>query len=77
VVPPWAARYDRSTDAVWRDKESQIVDVVTEAGARCGFNVLNITGVPDLKTENFADEMHVNASGVPIYTRYLIEQLKR
>lgn len=77
VVPPWAVRYDRSIDAVWRDKESQIVDLVREAGTRCGFDVLNITGVPDLRMENFADEMHVNATGVPIYTRYLVEQLKR
>ena len=76
VLPPWAARYDRTTDAVWRDKEDQIAALVTDAGGRCGFSVLNIPRVPDLKSANFADEMHVNASGIPIYTRYLVEQLK-
>jgi len=32
--------------------------------------------VPDLAPINFADEMHVNSSGIPIYTRYLVEQLQ-
>lgn len=77
VVPPWAARYDRNSDSVWSERESQIVSLVSEAGARCGFDVLNIPSVPGLKAENFADEMHVNTTGVPIYTRYLVEQLKR
>jgi hypothetical protein len=77
VIPPWAARYDRSFDADWRQRESQIVDLVTQDSVRCGFDVLNIPSVPNLKAENFADEMHVNAIGVPIYTRYLVEQLKR
>ncbi|WP_424627656.1 hypothetical protein [Bradyrhizobium sp. SYSU BS000235] len=77
VIPPWAARYDRSSDPEWRERESEIVELVTRDGARCGFEVLNIPSVPDLRPENFADEMHVNATGVPIYTRYLVEQLKR
>lgn len=77
VIPPWAARYDRTTDAVWRDKEDQIAALIVAAGQRCGFSVLNIQSVPDLAPVNFADEMHVNKSGIPIYTRYLVEQLKR
>jgi hypothetical protein len=77
VIPPWAARYERNSDSVWSERESQIVALVTAAGARCGFDVLNVPSVPDLKAENFADEMHVNATGVPIYTRYLVKQLKR
>ncbi len=75
VLPPWAARYDRAKDSAWRDKEDQIAALLTEAGARCGFGVLNIPSVPDLGPANFADEMHVNASGVPIYTRYLVKQI--
>ena len=47
------------------------------AGRRCGFDVLNIQSVPGLAQGNYADEMHVNASGVPIYTRYLVSRLKR
>jgi hypothetical protein len=77
VVPPWAPRYDRARDPSWRDKEDQIVTLVTDAGRRCGFDVLNIPSVPGLQQGNYADEMHVNASGVPIYTRYLVSKLKR
>jgi hypothetical protein len=77
VVPPWAPRYDRATDPSWREKEDQIVALVTDAGRRCGFDVLNIPSVPGLAQGNYADEMHVNASGVPIYTRYLVSKLKR
>jgi hypothetical protein len=77
VVPPWAPRYDRATDPSWREKEDQIVALVTDAGRRCGFEVLNIPSVPGLEQGNYADEMHVNASGVPIYTRYLFSKLKR
>jgi hypothetical protein len=77
VVPPWAPRYDRATDPSWREKEDQIVALMTEAGRRCGFDVLNIPSVPGLEQGNYADEMHVNASGVPIYTRYLVSRLKR
>jgi hypothetical protein len=77
VVPPWAPRYDRAHDPSWRDKEDQVVTLVTDAGRRCGFDVLNISSVPGLQQSNYADEMHVNASGVPIYTRYLVSRLKR
>jgi hypothetical protein len=77
VVPPWAPRYDRARDPSWRDKEDQVVTLVTDAGRRCGFDVLNIPSVPGLQQGNYADEMHVNASGVPIYTRYLVSKLKR
>jgi hypothetical protein len=77
VVPPWAPRYDRARDSSWRDKEDQVVTLVTDAGRRCSFDVLNIPSVPGLEQANYADEMHVNASGVPIYTRYLVSRLKR
>jgi hypothetical protein len=77
VVPPWAPRYDRAADASWREKEDQIVALLTDAGRRCGFDVLNLPSVPGLEQGNYADEMHVNVSGVPIYTRYLVSKLKR
>jgi hypothetical protein len=77
VVPPWAPRYDRARDAAWREREDQYAALVTEAGRRCGFDVLNIQSIPGLQQANYADEMHVNASGVPIYTRYLVSRLKR
>jgi hypothetical protein len=77
VVPPWAPRYDRARDSAWREKEDQVVALLTDAGRRCGFEVLNIPQVPGLEQGNYADEMHVNASGVPIYTRYLVSKLKR
>jgi hypothetical protein len=77
VVPPWAPRYDRASDPSWRDKDDQYAALVAEAGRRCGFDVLNIQSVPGLAQANYADEMHVNASGIPIYTRYLVSRLKR
>src|SRR4051812_48022672 len=76
VVPPWAPRYDRAREVSWREKEEQLVALLTEAGRRCGFEVLNIASAPGLGQANYADEMHVNASGVPIYTRYLVSRLK-
>jgi hypothetical protein len=76
VIPPWAARYDRARDAAWRDKEDQLAARLSDAGRRCGFEVLNIASVPGLDQANYADEMHVNASGVPIYTRYLVSRLQ-
>jgi hypothetical protein len=77
VVPPWAPRYDRARDSDWRTRDDQYVALVTDAGHACGFDVLNIQSVPGLGQANYADEMHVNASGVPIYTRYLVSRLKR
>jgi|SRR5579871_135096 len=76
VIPPWAPRYDRSLDPAWREREDQVAALLTDAGRNCGFDVLNITAIPGLAQGNYADEMHVNASGVPIYTRYLMSQLK-
>lgn len=76
VLPPWAPRYDRSHDAGWRERDDQYVALVTDAGRRCGFDVLNILAVPGLRQANYADEMHVNASGVPIYTGYLVSRLQ-
>jgi hypothetical protein len=76
VIPPWAPRYDRARDSQWRDKDDQYIVLVTDAGRRCGFEVLNIPSVAGLEQANYADEMHVNASGIPIYTRYLVSRLK-
>jgi hypothetical protein len=76
VIPPWAPRYDRSSDPAWQAKDDQYTALVTATGARCGFDVLNIPSVPGLAQGQYADEMHVNATGVPIYTRYLISRLK-
>jgi hypothetical protein len=75
VVPPWAPRYERSSDELWRKKDNQYVALVADAGRRCGFDVLNIQTVPGLGQSNYADERHVIASGIPIYTRYLVAQL--
>ena len=77
VVPPWAPRYDRARDPAWRDKDDQYAALVADAGRRCGFAGINIQSIPGLGQGNYADEMHVNASGVPIYTSYLVSRLKR
>lgn len=77
VIPPWAPRYERNGDELWREKDDQYVALVADAGRRCKFDVLNIQTVPGLGQSNYADEMHVIASGIPIYTRYLVAQLQR
>jgi hypothetical protein len=77
VIPPWALRYNRASDPIWRTKDDQYANLITDAGRRCGFDVLNIASVSGLAQQNYADEMHVNASGVPIYTRYIIGMLNR
>jgi len=76
VIPPWAPRYDRARDPEWREKDDQYVALVTNAGSKCGFDVVNMPSVPGVTQANYADEMHVNVSGVPIYTRYLMSLLK-
>jgi len=76
VDPPWIPA-DRSADADWIRDEGEMLALLRAAGQRCGFDVLKIFDVPGLAADNFADEMHVNTSGVPIYTRYLIAQLRR
>jgi hypothetical protein len=76
VLPPWSPRYDRTRDATWRERDDEYAALVTDAGRRCSFDVLNIPSVSGLAPDNYADEMHVNTSGIPIYTRYLMSQLK-
>ena len=76
LIPPWAPRYDRARDPDWKAKDDQYVALVTDAGRACSFDVVNITSVPGLDQSNYADEMHVNTSGVRIFTRYLMSQLK-
>lgn len=75
VVPPWAPRYDRASDPVWQRKDDQYTNLIAVAGRRCGFDVIDLRSIPGLEQQNFADEMHVNALGVPIYTRYLVQRL--
>jgi hypothetical protein len=77
VMPPWAPRYDRASDPLWRKRDQDYVNLIMDAGRRCGFEAINIPSVPGLEKQNYADEMHVNASGVPIYTRYIIARLKQ
>jgi hypothetical protein len=74
VIPPWAPRYDRARDPDWKQKDDQYAALVENAGHTCGFDVLNISFAPGLGQDNYADEMHVNASGVPI-SRFLMSQL--
>ncbi len=77
VMPPWAPRYDPVQDPAWVAKDAETEALLEQTGHRCGFDVLTIRHVPGLDMTNYADEMHVNVTGVPIYTRYLVMQLKR
>jgi hypothetical protein len=75
VIPPWAPRYDRGSDELWREKDDQYDALIADAGLRCGFDVLNIQMVPGLNQSDYADEMHVVASGISTYTHYLVTHL--
>lgn len=77
VIPPWAPRYDRASDPVWRVRDEQYVALVEDAGHACGFEVINLPSIPTLAQSDYADEMHVTAAGVPIYTRALLARLKQ
>jgi hypothetical protein len=76
VSPPWSPRYDRAQDPAWAKMDREQMAVTEAAGRRCGFDVLDIPAVPGLAPEHFMDESHLNAAGVPIYTRYLMSRLK-
>lgn len=77
VIPPWAPRYDRASDPGWREKDDQYVALVEDAGHACGFEVINLPSISALAQSDYADEMHVTVSGVPIYTRELVARLSR
>jgi len=74
VDPPWFPE-DRGNDAEWNRYEGELMSVLRDAGRRCGFDVLRIETVPMLEAADFADEMHVNPRGIPVYTRYLVARL--
>lgn len=76
VSPPWSPRYDRAKDPAWARMDAGMVAVMESAGRRCGFDTLDLPTAPGLTADDFMDEAHLNASGVPIYTRYLMSQLK-
>jgi hypothetical protein len=77
VIPPWAPRYDRAADPTWRDRDDQYVALVENAGRACGFAVIDLPRITALAQSDYADEMHVTARGVPIYTRALVARLNR
>ena len=37
VIPPWAVRYDRAADPVWRAREEQVAGLLNGEADRCGF----------------------------------------
>jgi hypothetical protein len=77
VIPPWAPRYDRASDPTWRERDDTYVRLIEDAGHRCGFEVIDLPSIPELAQSDYADEMHVTASGVPTYTRALVARLKQ
>jgi hypothetical protein len=77
VIPPWAPRYDRVSDPTWRERDDEYVKLVEDAGHACGFAVIDLPSIPSLAQADYADEMHVSAAGVPIYTRALVALLNQ
>ena len=75
VIPPWAPRYDRASDRSWREKDGAYVKLVDAAGRACGFGVIDLPAIAALTQADYANEMHVKASVVPIYTRELVKRL--
>jgi hypothetical protein len=76
VVPPWSPRYDRTIDTLWAKKDDEQVAMLVAAGQRCHFDVLNIPSVPGLTADDYSDELHLNESGVAVYTRHIVSHLK-
>jgi hypothetical protein len=74
VLPPWSAIYDKRPDEAWRRMDAELVALLSQTGRQCGFEVLHAK-VPGLKPEHFRDALHINVDGVPIYTRYLLDEL--
>jgi hypothetical protein len=77
VIPPWAPRFDRGSDPTWRERDDAYVKLVEDAGRDCGFAVINLPSISALKQSDYADEMHVMAAGVPVYTRELVARLNQ
>jgi hypothetical protein len=77
VIPPWAGKYPRAEDRAWDSHETQIAGLIRETAARCGFDMIDAQSVPGLGLAQFYDEMHVNIEGVPIYTAFIVNQLRR
>jgi hypothetical protein len=75
VIPPWAPRYDRASDPIWRARDEQYVNLIMDTGRRCGFRVINIQSIAGLEQRHYADELHVNDQGLPIYTSYIMARL--
>jgi len=72
---PWAPSYDRDREPSWKKKDEQHIALIQAAGERCGFEVLDIQSVPGLERLHFADEQHINDTGVPVYTRYVMSKI--
>jgi hypothetical protein len=77
VIPPWAAKYSRADDRAWDSHETQIAALIRATASRCGFDVIDAQFVPGLGLPQFYDEMHVNIEGVPIYTAFIVSQLRK
>jgi hypothetical protein len=77
VIPPWAPRYDRASDPTWQERDDEYVKLIEDAGQACRFAVIDLPSIPSLAQADYADEMHVNAAGVPIYTRALVALLNQ
>ncbi|MDB5621247.1 MAG: hypothetical protein JWQ24_5485 [Tardiphaga sp.] len=76
VLGPWAPRYNRDNEPSWKAKDEENTALLAKSAETCGFELVKIPSVPGLTQEHFADEQHINESGIPIYTSYLMTQLK-
>jgi hypothetical protein len=74
VLPPWSPVYEDRSDDAWRRMDAELAALLTQTSRQCGFEFL-VAKVPGLRPEHFRDALHINADGVPIYTRYLLDQL--
>jgi hypothetical protein len=77
VIPPWAAKYPRAEDSAWNSYETQIAALIRRTAARCSFDMIDAQSVPGLGLSQFYDEMHVNPEGVPIYTAFIVNHLRK
>jgi hypothetical protein len=77
IMGPWSPRYDRNQDLPWKEKDEENAALFGETAKRCDFDFLHVMSVPGLEEKHFAEELHINDTGVSMYTRHVVGLLRQ
>lgn len=75
VAPPWAPIPEFTGSLAWRDREREFEGVLKALASGCDLEFVTIDTVDGLGIGQFADEVHVNPEGTPIYDAELLRRL--